>query len=227
MPLQKDITMPNGLTVGFHKVLKLETEGNNLLIHVGSWKDEAHYMSGVQPVWNSREAVVTPNEFMDLVGELLQGTPTFLGSTEVPDGLEGIEAVKLKKWIQIKNLRNAKEYSAVTTDKGQFDADPDSQRRIIGAGVLSIVERMQWLTQAVQQIAQSANVTLSDIPTTETEWTRYDNSIVNLSPDDLLTLGYAMGLQIKQVHAEGRIVRNQIEQAQTSSEVQAVQWPSS
>lgn len=227
MPLQKDITMPNQLTLGFHKILKLETEGDNLVILVGSWKDESQYKTGVQAVWNSREAVPMPQEIKDIASIALAQSSTFLGATEVPDALDGIEAVRLKTWVKFKNLRNSKEYAPVTTPKGMFDADPDSQRRIIGAGVLAIVERVQWLTASMQQIAEASNVTLSDIPTTGSEWTLYDNSAVELTPDDLLFLGQAMGLQIKQAHAEGRVVRSQIESADSISDLNAVQWPTS
>ena len=227
MPLMKSVTMPNGLTLNYHKITSYEGRGENLTINVASWRDEDHYKSGVPPVWNEPVTLLAPEDLLGNLNEALQEGGTFAGATAVNDALEGLEAVKLKAWARHKAMRDSKEYAPITTDKGQFDADADSQRRIIGAGVLALVEKIQWVTQAVQTLAASSNVTLSDIPTSETEWTRYDNSTVNLLPDDLLMIGHAMGLQIKQAHTQGRAVRNQIQQAQSSSEVQNVQWPSS
>jgi hypothetical protein len=109
--------------------------------------------------------------------------------------------VKAAKWIQIKDARNQAEYGGFTWNSHTFDSDPVSQQRISGAVQLSQI-----------------------VPNYSVDWTLKDNSIVTLTASDMLAVGIALGQHVASTHQTARILREQIEQATTNSQVDAITW---
>lgn len=109
--------------------------------------------------------------------------------------------VKAAKWLQIKDARNSAEYGGFAWNNYVFDSDPVSQQRISGAVQLS-------------QIAPNYSV----------DWTLKNNTTVTLNTQDMLAVGVALGEHVSTTHQTARILREQIEQATTNAQVDAITW---
>lgn len=101
---------------------------------------------------------------------------------------------KQQKWEEVKLQRNKLEFGGFMYLGKKFDSDQISQVRIIAAVVLG---------QAIT-------------------WTLADDSIIELTSDQLKGLGEALASHVQAVHARGRVARQLIETATTIEEVTAV-----
>jgi hypothetical protein len=112
------------------------------------------------------------------------------------------------QWAAVKRARNAAEFGGFQWDGSAFDSDAISQSRIQGA------------TQLAQlAVAQGAPFSI--------EWTLANNAVRTLSAADLIAVGTALGQHVAAQHAIGRVLRSQIELAQSLQEVLGVMWPES
>jgi hypothetical protein len=110
-------------------------------------------------------------------------------------------AVKEAKWLQIKDARNSAEYGGFLWNGYVFDSDPVSQQRISGAVQLSQI-----------------------VPNYSVDWTLKNNTTVTLNAQDMLAVGVALGEHVSATHQTARILREQIEQASTNAQVDAITW---
>lgn len=227
MPMLKNITLPNGVELSFHKITKLEVYGDlsQVNVQVASWKDEDQYIAGTAPVWNQYILLPFDLTVLDSLTDGLVATGTFSGATLTTDAMDSLETIKLRAWGRMKSKRDSLEYGPVTYEGNQYDADPDSQRRIIGACVLTLMSQMYWVTGAVEALAAAAGVTLPEQPTQGQEWTDYTNVPRDLSLQDIQGLGYALAVQAGTVHTIARGLRTAIEGAENAEEVDSVTWP--
>lgn len=106
-----------------------------------------------------------------------------------------------KKWLEIKSARSAEEFGTFVWNDHEFDCDELSQRRIQGA---------------VQLAAIDPDMTL--------DWTLADNSVQTFTAAEYVQIGQALATHVSQCHERGRILRQQINQAATESELEAIVW---
>lgn len=112
-----------------------------------------------------------------------------------------LEQCKGRKWQEIKAARNAQEFGALEWSGYTLQADPQSQARIRAA-----------VQSAVMDNAFS------------TTWTLSDNTAVPLNAEQLKDLGKALADHVKQAHDRGRILRQQITDATSETELEAIVW---
>lgn len=208
MPLSKTITAPNGTQLSFHKIIKIEISGDLLTatLSVGSWATEADYMANKNLAWMSYEVVPFGTELLSELSAPLLTEGQFSGATEVPDSLETLDAVRVRKWADIKLTRSRIEYGGFEWDGSRFDSDETSRARIQGAVQLAV-------------IAQSAGAPYAQ------DWTLEDNSVRTLSAEDVIAVGVALGQHVSAVFETARQLRELIDSATNAEEVYAVEWP--
>lgn len=110
------------------------------------------------------------------------------------------EAKKAKR-AEIKAARDAAEFGGFVWAGSSFDSDPTSQLRIQGAG------------QRAQREPEKSKT-----------WTLRDNTVRVLSASDIIQVDLALGAHIDAVHARGRVLRTQIDEATTVAAVNAITW---
>ena len=115
-----------------------------------------------------------------------------------------LEQLKEAQWNLIKQARNTAEYGGFAWNGFVFDSDEVSQQRIGNA----------------VQLAQ-LNQTNQDYTT---EWTLQDNSVIELTPQSLVSVGLALGQHIISVHSKARMLRQLIIQAESKEGVISVVW---
>ena len=104
------------------------------------------------------------------------------------------DELKLQKWSQLKIDRDAFEFGGFTYAGNVYDSDQVSQARI--------------LTAVASGLTQS--------------WTTADNSVIELTTDEVQALANSMQAHISEAHELGRIAREAINAAQTIEEIEAV-----
>lgn len=105
-----------------------------------------------------------------------------------------IELVKDHHWQKIKAQRDAFEFGGFEFDGGVYDSDLTSQNRIMGA--------------SAARIPQS--------------WTLRDNSVVDLTSQQLNELYASLQAHIAQSHERGRIARELINNATTKEDIELI-----
>lgn len=114
-----------------------------------------------------------------------------------------LEQTKSDKWEDIKKQRDAALYADLSYAGNVFDADPRSQQNIQGA---------------VQMTFLYPEVVLS--------WTLADNTTITLNAEDIRGLGAILASRTESVYSKGRTLREMIQSATNSAEVNAITWDS-
>jgi hypothetical protein len=114
--------------------------------------------------------------------------------------------IKAAQWAAIKAERSAREFGGFTWDGSAFDSDAISQSRIQGA-------------------AQLAQLAIAGAQPFSIDWTLADNSTRTLNATEMISVGIAMGAHIETQHGIARTLRQQINAATTTEQVEAVAWP--
>ena len=115
--------------------------------------------------------------------------------------LRNLDDLKADQWAKIKAARGDAEFGGFTWDGSPFDSDAISQQRIIGA-------------------SQLAGIT----PGFLIDWTLADNTVRTLNATDMQAVGFALGQHVNAQHVKARGLRQQIDDATTPAEVEAVVW---
>lgn len=114
------------------------------------------------------------------------------------------DEIKITAWLKAKATRNSGEFGSFVWGGHVFDGDESAQRRInlavMGAQAAIIAGDADWAI----------------------DWTLADNSSVSLSASDMIGVANALGANIAQAHAVARAKRQQIEQAATIEELDAL-----
>lgn len=126
------------------------------------------------------------------------GTKSWIDSRTVED-------IKANQWAKIKAARAAAEFGVFAWSGSTFDADTSSQSRIQGA-------------------AQLATLAIMNNQPFSIDWTLADNSVLTLSAEDMIAVGQAMGEHINAQHTKARLKREQINNAATVAEIEAITW---
>lgn len=112
--------------------------------------------------------------------------------------------LKAAKWEQVKAQRDAAEFGLFEWAGHSFDGDEAAQRRItlavMGAQAALIAGNTVW----------------------SVDWTLADNTSLTLSASDMMGVANALGANIAQAHAAARAKRQQIQQAATKEELDAI-----
>lgn len=114
----------------------------------------------------------------------------------VKDWVDGrdLQSAKTQRWQKIKVQRDIAEFSGFSYNGNIFDSDLQSQIRIVGAVILA----------------------------KPTMWTLKDNTVIALTVEEVTDLGLALASHINTVHSRGRLARENILQATTIEQVEAV-----
>lgn len=113
--------------------------------------------------------------------------------------------LRATQWEKLKKSRDSAEYGGFVWDGSTFDSDLTSQSRIQGASQMAILAKSGEQAFLI-------------------EWTLADNSIRTLNADEMIGVGMAMGMHITAVHTQGRAKREEINNATTVEEIEAVAW---
>lgn len=215
MPILTDITAPNGAKCRVHQVIHMETNlaqtPTGILVRVASYAEEANALAET-PVFHWSPVLVpfTVLDVADMLGSAERALTAmadspFAGGSQIGPVTDLVKA-KARRWSEVKQLRSAREFGPLVWDGSTFDADAAAQLRIMGA------------VQLAAQAAAAGQPFAMD-------WTLADNTIRTLSAADLRALGEALGQQVAAAHEIARILREEIEAAETVEAVQAVDWP--
>lgn len=112
-----------------------------------------------------------------------------------------LELAKSKKWNLIKTQRDAQEFGSFQWGDYTLDCNEVSQRRLQGA---------------VQLAAINPDMTL--------DWTLADNTVQTFTAADYVQIGQALAIHVSQCHERGRILRQQINEATTQEDLEAIVW---
>lgn len=105
-----------------------------------------------------------------------------------------LSEVKTLKWEEIKLERNKQEFGGFVLNGKPFDSDYISQGRILAAYLFN------------QPVS----------------WTLADDTVVELSVEEIQQLALALGNHVTALHRRGRLARDAINAANTISEVESV-----
>lgn len=120
---------------------------------------------------------------------------------------KALDIAKGAKRVAIQQARDTREFSLFYWDSSAFDADRDSQGRLMG----------------LVSLAQMALATATPF---EIDWTLADNTTRTLSAMDALGIGQALGAHVQAAHYTARALKQQVEAATAAEEVDAISWPS-
>ena len=116
-----------------------------------------------------------------------------------------IQEIKESKRREVNSFRSLHESGGFEWNSYIFDSDALSQQRIQGS---------VQLAQIVMSRGQEFSI----------DWTLADNSVVTLDGPQMIAVGLAMGEHIMLCHSKARLLRNQIELAQSKEELDSIVW---
>ena len=131
----------------------------------------------------------------------------FSGGDYVPEvATSDLEDAKLIKWAQIKSRRDQEESNGfVVEGVGTFDSDVQSRTNIIGA-------------------ALAAKIKIDASEPFSIDWTTRDNTVVPLTAEQAIGLGFDMFTHLDATHQHSRQLFTQIQDATTVEEVNTINW---
>lgn len=124
----------------------------------------------------------------------------------IPTAAEVLERTRLIKWEKIKAARSSARDVPLVTAYGTFDCDKASRDNIADA-----------IAGMEKAIALGATDSIT--------WTLADNSNVTLTLAQLTVVGVAALSQVQGAHQVARVLREDIWEAETVEDVQAIAWP--
>lgn len=218
MAIEFLVVTPNNAQCSYHEVKKAElipAEDGTAQINVvvQSWPNESVKVLGVPPSW-SWTLPTTGYPGAPLISHLgdiqsalvsISGTPFTGGLILV--GLTPLNQAKARKWAQVKAEYDTRNYAPLTVPGiGTFDADEQSQ-------------------VSIKDVVLAANNLSDDSLDIEIPFTLYDNSIFLITTlGQAKSMGYAlMGRQLA-LRARRNGMREEIEEAETQQELDAIIW---
>lgn len=205
MPILKTLTTPHGVPVTFHKpgTGEMNFSAGVVVVRMLSWVDQAAHdaAAGTGQVW-SWQITVPLDQAADVEAAMLISGP-FAGGSRVSDTSGSLEARRVRRWAELKQQREAREYGGFWWDGSFFDSDPESRARVMGAVQLAMLAAAQG-------------------EPFERTWVLADNSTRVLSGSDMVAVGLALGLYVGQLFDQSVQVRQQLA---TSDEPETVFWP--
>lgn len=210
MPLLKTITAPNGATLTYHRVSRAEVTPSGTEATVQSWPDEAAFLAGRPPLWNSRiNDGLAPALLGQLEAALMIGDGDFGGATPISDSGADLEKSRQRQWAEIKARRAQldNEPIGVAVDAAEIQLDADQSSRIDLMGAVMVM-------QAAGLGAESMRA-----------WRCADNVMRNLTLADMLAAGAAIAARRQHLIETSDALWQQLQAAETVAAVLAVTWP--
>jgi len=214
MFLLRDFTTPNGITTQFHVIRRIETRmpSDALTVHVQSFASQAAFATSENnPSWNTPVVVPLTAIAAPLVDSIVEwltldvGSP-FMGAQYLPASSASLDEAKLRKRAEINVAREAGKSAPLVTPYGTFDADKEARDNIADTyALLSLV--------------------VSRGGADSTDFTLYDNSVVQLTLSQLGDVALMLGQQVQTAYGMGRVLKGQIDDAETIEEVEVITWP--
>jgi hypothetical protein len=121
-----------------------------------------------------------------------------------------LPTAKAQQWAQMKVARRAALQAPLVTPYGTFDADPESRDNIVQTAHLMQTEAQTLAPDQVPSV----------------DFTRADNTAVNLTAGQMVDVALLLAAQIQQAYSRGRQVRAAIDAATTTAQVAAITWSS-
>lgn len=161
-----------------------------------------------------------PNtQYVDLTtGKIKNYTDSELAAkNDLPDGfiwkmpervavdMRSLEEAKVLKWAEIKKARAQLEFAPFECDGNVYDGDQRSRERIASAVTLAMLAKTT---------GQSYLET----------WTLENNTTVQLTADQMIAVGTALGSRISAVFDAARALRERIDASQSVSEIDSLKW---
>lgn len=158
-------------------------------------------MQVVEGKYDDKDGYIENNQFVE---KPVQPDPNYVFDWITKTWIDPRTLADLKatKWIEIKAIRDLKEFGGFVFNGLEFDSDATSQQRIMGA---------------VQLAQLDPNYTVT--------WTLKDNTTTNLTNQNILDLGTALGNYVTQLHTTSQNLRTLIEQATTKDQLDSIVWP--
>lgn len=113
-----------------------------------------------------------------------------------------LDEIKTLKWNEIKAERDKAEQSGCPYMDSILDSDSLS------------VQRINTAVQAAQVVGDSFAV----------DWTMQDNTVIHMTYADVLGMPAALAVFSNDLHEKARGLREQINEAETAAEVEAITW---
>ena len=110
-----------------------------------------------------------------------------------------LQDFKDARWAGVRRERDRAEFAGFSWDGSRFDSDALSQQRIAGA-----------VTLAMMNSAFSIG------------WTLADNTVRTLNAADMIAVGVALGQHVNACHERARVLRGEIDGAETVGDVWVV-----
>ena len=168
------------------------------------------------PEWTEVDADISQAATASTFHRLVDGVPVDIGQPKLPPAAwmswsvpdmawvdsRDLGQLKSDKWEEIKAARSAAEYGGFVWDGSTFDSDAASQQKIIGASQMASLNPASF----------------------EVDWTLADNTVRTLNAADMNAVGIALGQHVNAQYVHARTLRQQIEDATTKAEIEAVVW---
>jgi hypothetical protein len=212
MPILHPTKATNGISLGYHRAVKLEADlvSGKAVVTVASHADEAGFLAGLPLAWHWYVPLETTvfsgtGSLLDELQDALiaQADSPFFGGQLAADNSDTLEAARDRTWTRIKLDRDAAEAADFVWGDSSFQSD---KARVTGATQMAL-------------LAQMASEPF------EIDWTLADNTVRTLDAEDMIAVGVALGRHIADVFETGRQLRVQIADATTIAELNAIGWP--
>jgi hypothetical protein len=206
MPIFKDTITPNGATVGFH-VLKdaVHAFGNtHATVRVASWPSEADYLAGKGFVWMWE--LMLPVSSLPAAESALIAEGVLAGGSVVQDAAVGIEGARVRKWAEMKAIRQAIFDAPLVTPYGTFDSDARGREGIKEAVLLA------------------NNLTALGLDT-PIRFTLADDTRPEFTAAEIVQVGLLLAQKVQGAYDTGDTLRQAIDAAATIEAVNAITWP--
>jgi hypothetical protein len=210
--IDKSVTTPNDITVKIHAFEKviLSPDSDAFDVYIASWASMETFQLKHDPIARAFERVnlinLTGPNFIETLANYIANNGLLAGGMIITLGPETLEMAQKRKWHQIKEIRNQKEFGGFIWDTSKFDSDSLSQARIQAAVLMAM------------QAAQADE-------SFEVIWTLADNTTRPLTSAEVLEVGRALAQHIHATFVTSRLLRDQINEAETIEEVESINWP--
>ena len=214
MPILKEITNQNGLTLSYHLAIGIKsdllTNPDVTVITVRSWASEQSYADGDSTASEVSHEIPSLGVSPKNAEQSLIDAPgsEFIGGSllHAPGGLE---VARGRQWSKIKQIRNQLEQSGFTWDGSTFDSN--------------MISSIRWTATLGKASREHLR---GNAEWTET-WKLADNTYRVLTATDVIAVDDARYAYVKGLHTTCAILEAQVnDPAKTTiAEVEAVSWP--
>jgi hypothetical protein len=173
----------------------LSNWGDGLYVMEGSANHEQHYIS------NGEICAYTESELL-AKNNLPQGWAWQMPERIAVD-LRALDDAKVQAWQRIKKARLAAEAANFACDGALYQPDKE---RIGGAVQMALMAQLAGQPFSI-------------------DWTLADNSVKTLDAAGMIAVGTALGMKVSAAFDTARALRDQIANAATIAEVDAIGWP--